>query len=246
MRKYRIIAMITGVAAVALSASFVMAHDFHYDRKLALKHVVARDERTDLGTFTPAAADPRLAAALAHTGAMSMGFRFTPSTSTINIGHSITVAVRARSTVVRTAGPAHALAMAQADHDSAAVESLPVAYNLGAAVGWKKFALTSDYRKTDLGLIQGGREGAGVGVSYSGRKWSSRVSVSTEHALSTTPKALGLTNDVAVDVGGAYRLTHNLDLTAGVRYKRERDHFQDVIDNKRDSQAVYVGTQFKF
>ncbi|MBU6207363.1 MAG: hypothetical protein KGQ42_06715 [Alphaproteobacteria bacterium] len=246
MRNRLILAGVMSVGAVALSASFVMAHSSYDVRKLVKKRMEAHELRSDLGTFTPASADPRLAAALSHTGVMSAGFRFTPSSNAYTIGHSVTVAVRARDTGAHEAGPAHATLMAQAGHNTASVSSLPVAYNLGVAVGWKKFALTSDYRKTDLGLIQGGREGAGMALSYTGRKWSSRVSISTEHALSTSPKALGLTSDVALDVGGAYRLTHNLDLTAGVRYKREREQLFDVIDNKRDSQAVYIGTQFKF
>ena len=243
MRRDRIIWCGLATVTAMIAAPLVLAQGTHFDRKSLLQH--SAEPIAGLGTFTPAAADPRLAAALAHSGIMSSGFRFTPSTSSFALGHNITVAVRARSVDVRAGGPVHAAQIASSD-SSAASASLPIAYNLGAAVGWKKFALTSDYRKTDLGLIQGGRVGEGAGVTYTARKWSSRVSISTEHATSNTPKALGITTDVALDVGGAYRLSRNLDLTAGVRYKREHDRFYDVVDDKRDSQAVYIGTQFKF
>ncbi len=48
-----------------------------------------------------------------------------------------------------------------------------------------------------------------------------------------------------VDVVSSYRLTKNLDVTAGVRYKAD-DRFQPLTDARRDSQAVYVGTAFRF
>jgi hypothetical protein len=49
-----------------------------------------------------------------------------------------------------------------------------------------------------------------------------------------------------VDVGGSYALTRRLSVTGGVRYKVERDRISALSDNRIDSQAVYVGTAFKF
>ena len=49
-----------------------------------------------------------------------------------------------------------------------------------------------------------------------------------------------------VDVGGSFRLTRNLDVTAGVRYQQERDLRALPELDKQDSQAVYIGTQFRF
>ena len=49
-----------------------------------------------------------------------------------------------------------------------------------------------------------------------------------------------------VDLGGAYRITRNLDVTAGVRLSQERDRLSPITDSVQDSQAVYVGTQFRF
>ena len=47
-------------------------------------------------------------------------------------------------------------------------------------------------------------------------------------------------------ITGAYSLTRNLDLTAGMRYKSERERLTRREDDRRDSQAVYVGTAFRF
>jgi hypothetical protein len=49
-----------------------------------------------------------------------------------------------------------------------------------------------------------------------------------------------------VDLGGAYRVTRNLDVTAGVRLSQDRDRLAPLTDSVQDSQAVYVGTQFRF
>src|SRR3546814_13819214 len=49
----------------------------------------------------------------------------------------------------------------------------------------------------------------------------------------------------SVDVVSSYRVTRNLDVTAGVRYKAD-DRLEPLTDARRDSQAVYVGTQFRF
>ena len=47
-------------------------------------------------------------------------------------------------------------------------------------------------------------------------------------------------------MGGSYSLTRNIDLTAGLRYKSERERLTRFNDDRRDSQAVYVGTAFRF
>jgi hypothetical protein len=49
-----------------------------------------------------------------------------------------------------------------------------------------------------------------------------------------------------VDLGGSYRLTRNLNVPAGVRSTTDRDRLAPLSDSRKDNQAVYVGTQFKF
>ncbi len=59
-------------------------------------------------------------------------------------------------------------------------------------------------------------------------------------------RALDPDRAYSVDVTGSYRLSRNLDVTAGVRLQRENDRLAPLTDERQDSQAVYVGTQFRF
>ncbi len=201
--------------------------------------------RSDLGVFTPANGDPRLAAVLARSGLATSGFRFTPATTSIRVNRSVTVAVRARTG--GAAAQSARAALISASPVSTASSLTPIAYNLGVAVGWRRFAVSSDVAKVDLGAL-GGREAVDLGVSYSARKFSTRVMLGADRPTPGTPKALANEGTgYSVDLGGSYRLSRNLDLMAGVRYRMsERDRLTPLADNRRDSQAVYVGTAFKF
>lgn len=190
------------------------------------------------GSFTPAAADPKLAALFARGGLGGAGFRFTPSEAR-NGNRAVTVAVRARSNV--GGGDSGRLAAA-----APTVGLAPIAYNLGVAVGWRRFAVTGDVARVDLAGAPGSREAADVAVSYSGSKFSGRLGASADRALADAPRIAGEAPSYSLDVGGSYSLTRNLDLTAGMRYKSERERLSRVEDDRRDSQAVYVGTAFRF
>ncbi len=195
--------------------------------------------RSGFGSFTPASADPRLAAAFSRGNMMTNGFRFTPASSAGKASRKVTVAVRARS----------AMSMPSADRpagNAALLNVAPVAYNLGVSVGWKRFAISGDVAQADLGLTQGRRQAADVGLSYTVKKWTTRVQLAAERPVGTAPRIVDASESLALDVGGSYRLTRNLDVTAGVRYKSERDRLEPLKDNRRDSQAVYLGTAFRF
>lgn len=193
-----------------------------------------------IGGFTPAAADPKLAAVLARSGLPESGFRFTPSESRRGANRAVTVAVRARST-----------RSAQADRSAIAsaapsVSLAPVAYNLGVSVGWKRFAVSGDLTKVDLVTQPGGRERTDIGVSYSGKRAGARLSGNMDRPLTNTPVLIGDKPSYSIDVGGSYSLSRNFAVTAGVRYKSENDRLPKASDDRRDSQAVYVGTAFRF
>jgi hypothetical protein len=122
----------------------------------------------------------------------------------------------------------------------------PVAYNLGVGVGWKRFAVSGDVARIDSGAAPGGRESVDLGISYNASKWSTRVQLGAEKPMGDTPRSITGGESVSLDVGGSYRLTRRLDVTAGVRYKTERDRLSAPTDTIRDSQAVYIGTAFRF
>ena len=85
-----------------------------------------------------------------------------------------------------------------------------------------------------------------VGVSYSLKKFTGRVAVGADRSDRRQATVLSDPDNYSLDVGGAYSITRNIAVTGGVRYKIERDRLSTLADQRRDSQAVYVGTAFKF
>jgi hypothetical protein len=193
-------------------------------------------------SFTPATADPRLAAEFANKPAVA-DFKFTPAAPK-NRPSQVRVAIRARGADLATGRNAD---LAQVSSTSAIGALAPSTYNLGVAVGWRRFALTGDVAKSTGGsnLSVSGHETAVVGVNYSLNRFTGRVAATAERDNSQA-LMLGRERGYALDVGGAYNLTRSIAVTGGVRYKIEQDRVSASRDERRDSQAVYVGTAFKF
>lgn len=193
-----------------------------------------------MSSFTPANADPKLAAQFAGKGLALTDFKFTPAPAKGRPAQ-VRVAIRARTTPAQTD-------LAQASVPTAAVNALnPTSYNLGVAIGWKRFAVSGDVaqvKSADAAI--GGRETAIVGVSYSLKKFTGRVAVGAERTAGSPVPALRKGDNVSLDVGGSYDLSRRIALTGGVRYNIERDRLSALQDARRDSQAVYLGTALKF
>ena len=194
-----------------------------------------------LSSFTPANADPKLAAALAGKSLSLTDFKFTPAPAK-GRPSQVRVAIRARAST-----PAQA-AIAQASAPTGALNALtPSSYNLGVAVGWRRFAVAGDVAKVkDADPAIGGRESAVVGVSYSLSRFTGRVAVGADKSDGHALPALRRGDTYSLDVGGSYSLSRRVAVTGGVRYNIERDRLTALQDDRRDSQAVYVGTAFKF
>lgn len=191
-----------------------------------------------VSTFTPATADPRLAAAFAGKSASLTDFKFTPAPS------------KGRPSQVRVAIRARADAPGKgAEAALASVTALtPASYNLGVAVGWRRFAVAGDVGKTkDANPALGGRESAALGVSYSlNKRLTGRVAVGADRSDGRALTPLRKADNYSLDVGGAYSISRNIAVTGGVRYRIDHERLSAVTDARRDSQAVYVGTAFKF
>lgn len=193
-----------------------------------------------ISSFTPANADPKLAAALASRGPSLRDFKFTPAAAK-GRPSQVRVAIRARATSPDGAKLASAAAPARETALTAA------SYNLGVAVGWRRFAVAGDVAKTkEVVPALGGRESAAVGVSYSLKRFTGRVAVGAELDDGKALRALRKEDSYSLDVGGAYAVTRNIAVTGGVRYRIDRDRTAALDDSRRDSQAVYVGTALKF
>lgn len=193
-----------------------------------------------MGAFTPAVSDPRLAAMMSRRGnAIGGDFRFTPASG--DRGRQVRVAIRARSNTppVTAAAPAPA---------APSIAIAPSAYNLGVSLGWRRFAVSGDIAQSDRGAIAGTRESAQVGMSYRATgRLTGRVAVASERAEG--PQRIISGGDAySVDAGASFSIARNVDLTAGARYRIQRQDRLETIagDQRRDSQAVYVGTAFRF
>ena len=193
-----------------------------------------------ISSFTPANADPKLAAALGNRSNSLTDFKFTPAPAK-GRPSQVRVAIRAR-----TVAPA-ATQLASASADPAATALTPSSYNLGVAVGWRRFAVSGDVAKVkEADSAIGNRESAVVGVSYSLKKFTGRVAVGAERGDKNALAALRRNDNYSLDVGGSYSVSKRIAVTGGVRYNVEKDRLSTITDDRRDSQAVYVGTAFKF
>ena len=196
-----------------------------------------------VGAFTPAVADPRLAAALARRGPRVIAdFGFTPAGAASD-RRAVRVAIRARATT-----PAEAARTVIATSSASPVGAItPSSYNLGVSLGWRRFAVSGDVAQADGGALPGRAEAANVGMSYrADRRLTGRVAVAAERR-DGPQRLMGDDEAYSVDVGGAFSIARNVDVTAGARYRIARDRIEPVMrDERRDSQAVYVGTAFRF
>jgi len=191
-----------------------------------------------ISSFTPANADPKLAAALGNRTASLTDLQFTPAAAK-GRPSQVRVAIRARST---------APAGTQVAETTAVNALTPASYNLGVAVGWRRFAVAGDVAKVKGPVPAiGDRESAVVGVSYSlNKKVTGRLAVGADRSEGGAVPALRSPDNYSLDVGGSYSLSKRIAVTGGVRYQVERDRLSALKDDRRDSQAVYVGTAFKF
>jgi hypothetical protein len=189
-----------------------------------------------VSSFTPANADPKLAAALGGRGLSLTDFKFTPAPA------------KGRPSQVRVAIRARVIQPTPTQATSAVSALAPTGYNLGVAIGWRRFAVSGDVAKiSDADSAIGGRESAVLGISYSiNKRLTGGVALRSDRAVDHPLSALRKGDNVSVDVGGSYSLSKHIALTGGVRYNIERDRLSALQDARRDSQAVYIGTAFKF
>lgn len=205
-------------------------------------------EALGLGRFTPASVDPALAARVADK-ARARGILFTPASAPpIGGKRTVTVAVRvdadtARAISVRKAlesVPGRGVAFAGLDASR---------FQLGSARGYKSFARTVDLTDSvqklslpDLAQFEPARSKAD---DKPGRL-QPRIELEDRAIAGRSPNTLDAIGAQTVGVGGSFRLSPTMNVTAGVRYSQERERLDPLTNSVQDSQAVYVGTQIKF
>jgi len=201
---------------------------------------VSLDVLGSIGSFTPVTNDKRLARAYAQavTNARSQGFRFTPTIGSLSGRRSITIVVRAPepgSDIDLRTGPSSSIGLG------------PVAYNLGAARGLSRFAAeaTASHEADPLVPAPALTLPRGFTIERP-KRLSTKGAAEDQPAMDAAALALTGEKNYAVDVNSSYSLTRNLDVTAGIRYRDRQMRMGALTDDARDSQAVYLGTTFKF
>ncbi|MGE3689791.1 MAG: hypothetical protein AB7F98_00265 [Novosphingobium sp.] len=175
-------------------------------------------------------------------------FHFTPAGTENRPDRSVTVAVRvdARTAQALASHPVGA-AIAQASSGPKPLQIAPTAFNLGVSRGYHGFAQglvpPVDVRRIDMPDLASYRSGQPAAGDAS--RFNPRVVLDDRQPAGRSPRTFADKQDT-VDLGGSYSVTRNFDVTAGVRYSQERDRLRPLNDGKQDSQAVYLGTQFRF
>lgn len=229
------------LGTVALLPSIALAFSSGFDSR-----PVSIDARGGIGSFTPASVDPRLADRLKFSALRGdKMFRFTPASSSTKGSRALTIAVRIRPDSAKAINIRPELA-SESGQGAGVVQITPTAFNLGVAKGFQKFALPSSIRQQDEALPDISLLGRGSSTSRKSR-FSPRIEM--DDVTAPTTRAVRPFNDqgsYSLDVGGAYKVTRNLDVTAGIRLRSERDRLTALTNEQFDSQAVYVGTEFRF
>ncbi|MXO70374.1 hypothetical protein [Alteraurantiacibacter buctensis] len=241
-RKGRIVAALCGAALVVGVPS----------AGLAVSLIRDSGSPSTFVSFTPASADPEMARLIEARGSTVRLKRFTPAGAASGSGHAITVAVRVNPEPANAITVRNAVASAAAEASATGAPRIAATrYNLGMARGYHSFAQPAASRAasqvsapimSDFDLARSAES------DERSSRFAARIALEQEdRPAPAAPRSLDSVGDQRLDVAGSYRLSRNLDVTAGVRYEQDRNRLTALPNvEQQDSQAVYVGTQFRF
>ena len=173
---------------------------------------------------------PRLAA-------QERAFSFTPSGQPGN-RKALTLGVTSR---VLTATADTSKAAPTAD----AIAAAPRGYGVDVAVGWRGFAVSGGYSRSDsaLSLVPERHEAFDVGLSYRfNARWKTSLQLAAESgALPYAP----FERAYSAELGAAYAVTPRLSLSGGVKYQILPTG-PGLFEPANGDSSVYFGTAFAF
>ncbi|WP_373488671.1 hypothetical protein [Blastomonas sp.] len=228
------------LGGAALAPSIALAFSSGFDSQ-----PVSIEARGAIGSFTPASVDPRLADKLKFSALRGdKMFRFTPAATEARGSRALTIAVRIRPDAAKAINIRPDIA-GEPGQSASIVQITPTAFSLGVAKGFQKFALPASIRQPDDALPDLSELGRGTSARKS--RFSPRIELDQAEApVVRATRPLTDQSAFSLDVGGAYKVTRNLDVTAGIRLRSEQDRLGALTNDQFDSQAVYVGTEFRF
>ena len=218
----------------------------------ALDSTVSLPATGSFAALTPASVDPRLARFVAERRSGNARLmRFTPAGVAERASRSVTVAIRIDEDVARAISIRSAINSAQEQAaGDAGVRIAPTRFNLGLSRGYQSFAKAPEQLSralSEASIPNLAEFQPSPGARPDESRFAARIALEEVAKPGASPRAANSRGEQAVDVEGSYRLTRNLDVTAGVRYSQERDRLAPIAEpTQTDSQAVYVGTQFRF
>ena len=214
-------------------------------KKVAVSEVApARLSPGTLSSFSPPALDTGRFKFTAPGGSVSprlaaqeRAFSFTPSGQPGN-RKALTLGVTSR---VLTASADTSKAAPPVDTIAAA----PRGYGVDVAIGWRGFAVSGGYSRSDsaLSLLPERHEAFDVGVSYrfNGR-WKTSLQLAAESgAIPYAP----LERAYSAELGAAYAVTPRLSLSGGVKYQILPTG-PGLYEPANADSSVYFGTAFAF
>jgi hypothetical protein len=202
-----------------------------------------------IAMFTPAGGDSVLAQKFSATQiAPTARFPFTPASAGEGRSRTITVAARANSRLTAGAVSVRNVVATSEVGAGKGLRLSAVDYRLTASKGWQDFALPkAQARVARTPISDLGKGGFRLDESVQKpSKFSTNIKLDQNKEMAPPARGSAASGDYKLDVGGSFSISRKIDVTAGVRYASENDRVIPLADNRKDSEAVYVGTKIRF
>ncbi len=126
----------------------------------------------------------------------------------------------------------------------------PATYDFNLALGFRGFAVDAGVARTTE-ATRTLSEAVNLGLSYGGKDWRTRLSVSDEKQLADSRLVYGLSEPqraLAFELANSVQLAPNWALTGGIRYAIGQSMTQIRLSdpNQPNNRSVFLGTAFSF
>ena len=208
--------------------------------------------------FTPAGVDSKLAEKFKRqsladnsSNAVKNRFPFTPVEAKQGVRHTITIAARTDSVLSSKAVSTRSMIAMMEPGSTPAVTLNKSDFRLTAARGWKDFKLPVSGKLavkapvTNISTAAGNFRIDGIEAVKKSR-FKTDVKLDTARQAAPSPRGNAAAGEYKVGLESSFSLSRRVDLTAGVSYNSERDRVAPRADDRKDSEAVYVGTKIRF